>query len=200
MNTDSLFYAIDEGVLLFINHLSHAPLFNIPGLLLSAGSGFIWFFLIGIIYTFYNRKQGIMMVAALLLAAVLSWVIVAFGIKPLIARPRPDITQPSVISIKNYFDSALPYVIGNDSNSFPSGHATIAFAGAFILIKYIPKKTWVWIILASLIGISRIYLGKHYPSDVVAGTFLGLGIGWVTLKIVHWLSHTQQTSYRHKLR
>jgi undecaprenyl-diphosphatase len=63
--------------------------------------------------------------------------------------------------------------IGIDKYSFPSGHTVSAFTlGAMISLFY-PAVTCICILIACLVGISRIYLGVHYPSDVLIGAILG---------------------------
>jgi membrane-associated phospholipid phosphatase len=57
--------------------------------------------------------------------------------------------------------------------SFPSGHATTAFATAAMLALWYPRSTGVCVGLAALVGLSRIVLGSHFPSDVLAGALLG---------------------------
>ena len=69
-------------------------------------------------------------------------------------------------------------------SSFPSGHAAGAFAAMFILGKEFPKLKVLWMILAALVGVSRIYLGLHYLSDVAVGALLGLSIGLLVEKYV----------------
>ncbi len=59
--------------------------------------------------------------------------------------------------------------------SFPSGHTTASFSIATVLALNIPMITFLTFFLATIIGISRIYLGVHYPTDVAAGIFLGVG-------------------------
>jgi undecaprenyl-diphosphatase len=63
--------------------------------------------------------------------------------------------------------------------SFPSGHATTAFAAAVLLALWHPRFAWVFLGLAGLVGLSRVLLGSHFPSDVVAGAILGSGVALV---------------------
>jgi len=112
-------------------------------------------------YSFYTA----MIVINLALAALLNT-----GIKYIVHRSRPDILR--LIAISGY--------------SFPSGHSMISmsFYGLLIYLCYISFKTrWKYLMisllafLVFLIGLSRIYLGVHYASDVLAG--FSLGIFWV---------------------
>lgn len=63
--------------------------------------------------------------------------------------------------------------IGIDKYSFPSGHTTAAFSMAVMLSLTFSSFSYIFITAASLVGISRMYLGVHYPSDVIVGTILG---------------------------
>lgn len=83
----------------------------------------------------------------------------------LVQRPRPDIV-PRLIE-----GTASGY-------GFPSGHTTIAFVLAAVLAGQYPRLRWYCYTIAALVGISRVYLGMHYPSDVVAGAVLGSAVGW----------------------
>jgi len=92
-------------------------------------------------------------------AALLSGLICSTVLKILIARPRP--------------------VLGIDS-SFPSIHAMSVFA----VLPLLDKKTRkYWLIFAILVGISRMYLGAHYASDVIAGSLIGYLFGYLSLRI-----------------
>jgi undecaprenyl-diphosphatase len=62
------------------------------------------------------------------------------------------------------------------SASFPSGHATTAFAAAVALSMLVPRMAWWALPLAALISYSRVYLGVHYWSDVLAGAALGTAV------------------------
>jgi undecaprenyl-diphosphatase len=61
--------------------------------------------------------------------------------------------------------------------SFPSGHTAGSFAAALALSTFYPKDSALLFLLASGVGLSRVYLGHHFPSDVGVGAVLGLGVG-----------------------
>ena len=78
-------------------------------------------------------------------------------------RLRPFIDIPN-LNIKK---------IGIDKYSFPSGHTTGAFSLAVIIALYFPIFGFITIPLAFCVGISRMYIGVHYPTDVIVGVFIG---------------------------
>jgi undecaprenyl-diphosphatase len=101
-------------------------------------------------------------------------------LKEVFDRPRPDI---------------IPHMVKVSSLSFPSGHSLLAAVvyptlGALVarLVKHLRLKLYfvtVSLVLTGLIGVSRVYLGVHYPTDVVAGWMLGLGwaiLCWLALR------------------
>ncbi len=68
--------------------------------------------------------------------------------------------------------------------SFPSGHTTSSFACSWVLFKRLPKKFGIpALIAASLIALSRLYVGVHYPTDVIAGVVIGIGLGILAMFI-----------------
>lgn len=93
--------------------------------------------------------------------------LVAYGLREAIGRPRPTarFAQPE----------ALVHV--PSSPSLPSGHASTSFACATMLALAAPELALVLFVLAAAIAWSRVYVGVHYPLDVLAGAALGVVIG-----------------------
>jgi len=83
--------------------------------------------------------------------------------------------------------------------SFPSNHALNNFAAAVFLLRLFPKYKWIFLITATLVSISRIYLGVHYPSDVLGGALIGSAFGYlfsvIALKIENYITSKKNISY-----
>ena len=95
----------------------------------------------------------------------------------------------AVLLLKGTFDRERPPVahagldpvgIVPGSASFPSGHAATAFATAVAVGLIHPRLRWPLLALATLVALSRVYLGVHYGSDVLVGSALGVAIGLAT--------------------
>ncbi len=92
------------------------------------------------------------------------------GLKHIIGRARPRlIEQLGPLSLHSF---SWP----NDFASFPSGHTTSAFAAATALALMMPRARWGLLVCAVAIGISRVVVSAHYPSDVLAGAALGTSV------------------------
>jgi undecaprenyl-diphosphatase len=107
------------------------------------------------------------------LAALVSSHCLVQSLKLLLRRMRPFVTLKDVNIL-----GKLP-----KDPSFPSGHSTASFALATSLTLYWPAIAAISMSAAVLVALSRVYLGYHYPSDIMAGTLLGiisaLGMGWI---------------------
>lgn len=104
--------------------------------------------------------------------------VVTFGLKYAVNRPRPYTTYPDLDPYQKY-----------DDQSFPSGHASFAFCSATALSLcyprwYIVVPAYAW---ASAVSYSRLHLGVHYPSDVLAGAIVGSGSAWLAVQGNRWL-------------
>ncbi len=118
-------------------------------------------------------SNGLQTIGGFAVNAVLS-----FGLKYAVNRPRPFATYPDIQPYEPYTD-----------HSFPSGHTSFAFSTATSLSLCYPKwyviaPSYLW---AVAVGYSRMHLGVHYPSDVLAGAIIGAGSSWLAYKGNRWL-------------
>jgi undecaprenyl-diphosphatase len=119
-------------------------------------------------------------------ACVWSADLIALGIKAASGRPRPYESIPSV-------DTLVGATIGQ---SMPSGHAATSFAGAVIVTYLLPRAALFAFLLATAIAFSRIYVGVHYPSDVIAGAALGALVSLTALALLRLRRRTSAVRRR----
>ena len=120
-----------------------------------------------IILTWILTKQKKVLRRLLLLYGIQS--VVIYGLKFLVNRERPLFFLEMASKLSKGPGEIL-------DPSFPSGHAVLALMMATLLANRFPQYRGVFFILAAFIGWTRIYLGLHYPTDVIAGALLGYGI------------------------
>ncbi len=128
------------------------------GASLLATSGIIWI-LIGIALILMKRsRDGV----GLMASVVLAYIIVDVVLKPIVCRERPFAVEDLEVL------GTIP-----TTWSFPSGHTASAFAGAVSILLINRKAGAIAVAFATLVGISRLYLCVHWPTDVLAGAIIG---------------------------
>lgn len=128
-------------------------------------SGFLWIVVSAVLLVPKGtRKVGCMCLCAL----VLSFLFNNLFLKNFVGRARPFDT----------LEALVPLIRRPSDFSFPSGHTASSFAAAGVCYRKLPKKYGIpLLIMAALIGLSRLYLGVHYPSDVLFGMISGWFVG-----------------------
>ena len=136
--------------------------------------GLIWAvmaFVLGLLMRRGLRNAGVLALATLLTTFAADSV--SFGVKDLVNRTRPADAHAQIHPL---------YVV--HSSSFPAGHAATAFAGATLLSYFTPRLSPLFVVLAAAIGFSRIYVGVHYPTDVLAGAAIGVLVGAAAIGVL----------------
>lgn len=180
---------VDRQVFLLVNHLPHCSLVVSLMLFLSTIgiAGATWFIL-GSLFVFREKKKDLKSIISflwpLILSLVLSHLVVNLTLKPLTSRMRPNFVLPETILL-----GPVHYDF-----SFPSGHATSSFAAAYVLGKKRKRLRLLLYLLAALISFSRVYLGVHYPSDVIVGAVLGVLIGKISIFLDKKMDRIQMSS------
>ena len=167
----------DERALVWIaENIRCAVLDPFMKLYTQLGNTGMLFIVLGVLMLFFKqtRKAG----ASALCAMLIGLIAVNFTIKPLVSRPRPWLVMENFVNL----------VPEHDPNSFPSGHTNAAFAFA-IGVCAAGSRRWMKIAavcMAGGMGLSRLYVGVHFPSDVlmgaVIGSLCGLAGAWVIKK------------------
>lgn len=178
-----IFYMINHG-------MDNNTLDFLMPLITNFGSIIAWAVICGLLFIFGGQKGR--KVAVLGLAALFVSNVVVYLLKFMIAEPRPFLALPNVDLL----------VSENETYSFPSGHTASSFAAAMVIgLKYrlnfrgkSYRLIYPLLTFAGVIGFSRIYVGVHYPLDVVFGAIVGILSALLVLKtednyLVDKLSH-----------
>jgi len=133
------------------------------------GDGWVWYSLGVLLLTFGGSRRYAAFGAAG--SAAIFGILVFKVLKRLSHRPRPC----------QYQTHCWATVLPPDQFSFPSGHTMTAFSIALVVSYFYPNLEWPMYFLAVSIGLSRIVLGMHFLSDVLAGAVLGSALGIASL-------------------
>jgi undecaprenyl-diphosphatase len=144
------------------------PVFE--GLSYIGSFGLVWLAIAAVCAVLWRRPVVLLSV----LSATILGDLTALGLRRAVGRPRPW---------RRY---AEPPPLGHvpKDPSFPSGHTTIAFACAVVLSYFRPRLAPAFFLLAVAIGFSRVYVGVHYPLDVLGGAILGLLCGGIVIALL----------------
>ena len=178
---------IDTNLFLFLNGL-HNPFFD--GVMNGVSNKFLWiplYLFIGfLIFKNFELRAGVLIVLCIVLLIVCSDQITAHWIKIWVARPRP---------CHNLFIAHRVHLVNNHCGGkfgFVSSHASSSFAFAIFSLlvfnKRLPAMKYILIAYAISVSYSRIYLGVHYPGDVICGALFGsiLALGMFSIfKKIH---------------
>ena len=163
---------MQENILKFFNNAATPALDHIAEIVTMLGEQYFFIIIIAFIYWNISKKEGFKLSAAFIISAMLNAVLkIAFH------TPRP-FEKLDYISGKRV-ETATGY-------SFPSGHTQGATV-FFITLAQIIRKAWfsiIAVILLLAVGLSRVYLGVHWPADVIGGIILGIIVSFTICTIV----------------
>lgn len=186
-------YSIDLAVFYFFNHtISTGFLDKFFSTITDVNKWYIaYVILIGISF-FKGGQRGKIAVIGLILLIIVTDQTGYRILKELFERIRPC----------NALNDVITPVGCAGGFSFPSNHALNNFAAAVFLLRLYPAYKWIFLIVAILISISRIYLGVHYPSDVLGGALIGVAFGYLfsiaALKIDQYFMRKNESTYKTK--
>lgn len=167
------FQKLDNVLCVKVNHTSQYKLVRLGFRLISRlGDGIFWYTVMaGILLS--QGQAGLQPVTHMLLAGLTGTLLYKW-LKGKTLRPRPYQVRQDI------------WLTGKplDHFSFPSGHTLHAVVFCGVALAYYPALAWLLIPFTVLVGMSRVILGLHYPSDVVAGALLGALIASLSMMIV----------------
>tara|TARA_Y100000590_G_C15413688_1_gene898573 strand:+ start:414 stop:863 length:450 start_codon:yes stop_codon:yes gene_type:complete len=120
----------------------------------------------------FDGKRGKIAAGILLITILIVDVTAAQIIKPWIGRIRPSHAMSESINL---------LVRPGGLYSFISNHSANTFALAVVIHYFYGRKLKLMFLFASLVALSRVYVGVHYPADIIGGALYGYGIAWIIL-------------------
>ncbi|MDE6697189.1 MAG: phosphatase PAP2 family protein [Muribaculaceae bacterium] len=177
---------LDQQILLFFNGYHTSFLDETMALITSK---WIWIpfylFLIELLFKRRSTKTAILTLIAVALAITLADQICASLIRPYVGRLRPCNPDNPIFSYITLVKNIHPV-----GYSWPSCHAANTFALATLLSCVMKSRKFTIFIFAwaIIVSISRLYVGVHYPTDLLCGAAIGSALGYLSLVIVNYLS------------
>lgn len=169
--------AVDSGVLLWLQSIRNPVLDGFFCVYTQLGNAGVAWIVLSVVLLFFKRtrKSGALALCAMLFGLIGTNLV----LKNLVQRMRPF----------EAVEGLLHLVPITDPNSFPSGHTTAAFAAGVVWLRTLPVR-WARVLAlvsAVLMAVSRLYVGVHYPTDVLAGAVMGTVCALLALWLGrHW--------------
>ena len=175
---------INVDIFNYINHNLQNPFFDALMPIITHLGGFkilIAVCILVLILSIVLKKDNVKKLTLLCLVSLLVAGGIAFLLKYIIVEPRPFVTLSNVHLL----------ITEDDPFSFPSGHTTSTFAVLSVLALKLKNKLWavVLVLWGILIGFSRIYVGVHYPLDVLAGAIIGIVTAYLVYRYEDKIYH-----------
>ena len=176
--------ALDKRIFIFINEYAHTRFFDF---LMPIITNFDYWKIPAVLFlsslAIWGGKKGRIVVGLILIAFILSDQLSVNVLKPFFSRARPYVE----------FTQLFPLVESAPKYSFPSTHASSIFAVTVIISYYYRKFLPLSLLIACLVSFSRIYVGVHYPYDVVAGAIFGTTCAFLVIGIERLISKKIKT-------
>ncbi len=167
--------SIDTALFHILNGKLSNPIFDfIMPIITNQNYWIIPIFVLVFGLIFKGGSRGKITAVLLIIALVTTDAIAAQFIKPIVGRLRPS--HAIIESINLLVHKGGKY-------SFVSNHAANMFCAATVFTYFYSKWSYVFYISATLVAFSRIYVGVHYPGDVIFGGLFGYGIAWVVISL-----------------
>ncbi|NPV11753.1 MAG: phosphatase PAP2 family protein [Ignavibacteria bacterium] len=171
-------YSIDVAVFRFINSTLANPLTDkLMPFITDVRNWYLLYIFLWFLILFKGGRYRVGLAIGMILLVVVSDQLSSVLLKSLFARPRPCKVLENV-----------HLLVGcTDSYSFPSSHAVNNFAAAMFFTYFYRHLKWILFSVASVMALSRIFVGVHYPSDVLGGALIGMGIGYLMAVIYNFI-------------